>query len=594
MPTVPELFESVVARAGEAPAVVSDDHVMTYAALNARANRLARLLVERGVGPDRTVAVALPKGGELLAVLLAVLKAGGAYLPLDPRYPAPRLAHMVRDARPVLLVRSREVSLAPAVPLPEVVVDEPGTARATAARSADDLTDTCRREPLRPGHLMYVIYTSGSTGTPKGVAVTHAGVADLVAAQAASIAPRPGDRVLQWASLSFDAAFWDWSAALLSGATLVTARPEDLLPGPPLHATLRRFGITHAVLPPVALAETDPEGVLTDGTVMSTGDSCSQALVAKWAPGRRMFNGYGPTEITVGATFAGPLAPGDEVTIGRPWQGNRVHVLGGLLRPVPEGHDGELYLAGNGLARGYLNRPALTATRFVPDPAGPPGARMYRSGDRGRRRADGELVFAGRGDDQVKVRGFRVELGEVEARLAEHPAVGVVAAVVLGDDLARARLAACVSPLDGFEVSADELRAHAAKTLPDHMVPSAFHTLARLPVTVNGKIDRAAVCELLASLPAGRAPVADSDDGDPVERRLCALVGDVLQVPEPKPGDNFFALGGQSLLATRLAGRIRDELGVRVPMRTVFEADTLRALAHAVRHSCEPPVGGPR
>ncbi|MFZ3561274.1 non-ribosomal peptide synthetase [Streptomyces sp. BH055] len=595
MPTVPELFESVVSRVGDAPAVVCDESVVTYAALNAHANRLARLLVERGVGPDSTVAVALPKGGELMAVLLAVLKAGGAYLPLDLRYPNRRLAHMVRDARPALLVRSRGVSLEAGVPIPELVMDEPDIARATASYPNDDLTDTCRRAPLRPEHLMYVIYTSGSTGTPKGVAVTHAGVADVVAAQAASIAPRPGDRVLQWASLSFDAAFWDWSAALLSGATLVMARADDLLPGQPLHDTLRRYAVTHAVLPPVALSVTEPEGVLLGGTVMSTGDACSQALVAKWAPGRRMFNGYGPTETTVGATLAGPLVPSDEVTIGMPWSGNSVYVLNEHLRAVPNGRDGELYLAGNGLARGYLNRPALTATRFVPNPAGLPGSRMYRSGDRGYRRADGELVFSGRDDDQVKVRGFRVELGEVEARLAEHPAVGVVAAVVVGDDLADARLAACVSPLDGFEVSSDELRAHAAKTLPDHMVPSSLHTVAQLPVTVNGKIDRPAVRKLVVSLSGeSRAAATGADNEGSVEHRLYAMVGEILGAPKPRPEDNFFVLGGQSMLATRLAGRIRDELGVTVPMREVFEADTLFDLACAVQRLYGAPFDGHR
>ncbi|HEX8866684.1 MAG TPA: AMP-binding protein, partial [Lentzea sp.] len=231
MPTIPELFESVVDRAGDAPAVLFGDRVVTYAELNARANRLARVLTGRGVGPDTAVAVALPKSDELLVVLLAVLKAGGAYLPLDPRYPAKRLAHMVEDARPVLLVRSAQVSLDLAALVPELVVDDPAAVRETEAQPGHDLTDTCRNAPLLPQHLMYVIYTSGSTGTPKGVAVTHTGVVDVVAAQAASIAPQPGDRVLQWASISFDAAFWDWSAALLSGAALVMAPAEELLPG---------------------------------------------------------------------------------------------------------------------------------------------------------------------------------------------------------------------------------------------------------------------------------------------------------------------------------------------------------------------------
>ncbi|KXK61860.1 peptide synthetase [Micromonospora rosaria] len=583
MPTVPELFESVVARAGDDPAVIFGARVVTYAELNARANRLARALVERGVGADTTVAVAMPKCDELMVVLLAVLKAGGAYLPLDPQYPARRLAHMVDDARPVLLVRSAGVSLDLGAPVAELVVDDPDAVRDIGSRRGDDLTDGCRAAPLDPRHLMYVIYTSGSTGTPKGVAVTHQGVADIVAAQSASIAPGPGDRVLQWASISFDAAFWDWSAALLSGAALVVAPAEELLPGEPLRATLRRHAVTHAVLPPVALSVTDPDGVLVGGTLMSTGDACTPALVARWSPGRRMFNGYGPTETTVGSTIAGPVTVADEITIGTPWSGNSVYVLDERLRPVPDGRDGELYLAGNGVARGYLNRPGLTADRFVPDPFGPPGSRMYRSGDRGHRRADGQVVFSSRGDGQVKVRGFRVELGEVEARLAAHPAVDVAAVVVVGD-LAGARLAAYVSTVDGVEVPAAELRAHSAQTLPEHMVPSSVRVLRRLPVTANGKIDRTALRDLAASA-AYRAGERGGEASASVERRLCAMVGELLAVPEVGPGDNFFTLGGHSVLATRLAGRIRDEWGVTLPMRTVFEKGTLAELASAVREA---------
>ncbi|WP_329791961.1 non-ribosomal peptide synthetase [Lentzea sp. DG1S-22] len=580
------MFESIAVRAGDDPAVVYGNRVTTYAELNTRANRLARVLVERGVAPDTAVAVSMPKSDELIVVLLAVLKAGGAYLPLDPQYPAKRLAHMVQDTRPLFLIRSETVVPDLGVPVAELVVDAPETVRDIARHAGHDLTDTCRRAPLLPEHLMYVIYTSGSTGTPKGVAVTHTGVADIVAAQAATIAPRPGDRVLQWASISFDAAFWDWSAALLSGATLVMAPSDELLPGPPLHETLHRHAITHAVLPPVALSATDQEGVLVGGTVMSTGDACTRALVEKWSPGRRMYNGYGPTETTVGSTIAGPVTTSDEITIGTPWQGNTVQIRDERLRLVDDGADGELYLAGNGLARGYLNMPGLTATRFVPDPSGPPGARMYRSGDRGHRRDDGQLVFSGRGDGQVKIRGFRVELGEVEACLTAHPAVDVAAAVVVGD-LESARLTAFVSILDGAQISGAELRAHAAQTLPDHMVPSSVHLLTELPVTANGKIDREALRKLArsAARPDERPETGEAGATTLVERTLCYLVKDILSVPEAKPSDNFFDLGGHSVLATRLAGRLRDELGVVVPMRAMFETSTLSELASVVRAS---------
>ncbi|XTZ13621.1 non-ribosomal peptide synthetase [Micromonospora echinospora] len=587
MPTVPELFESVAARMGDAPALIFGDRVVTYAELDTRANRLAHLLAGRGVGPDRIVAVAMPKSDDLMVVLLAVLKAGGAYLPLDPGYPAPRLTHMLTDARPVLVVRSAAVA-PPEGTAGELVVDHHDVVRELREQPGHRLLDTCRNAPLRPSNLMYVIYTSGSTGVPKGVAVTHAGVADIVAAQAATIAPRPGDRVLQWASISFDAAFWDWSAALLSGATLVLAPAEDLLPGPPLHQTLRRHHVTHAVLPPVALSATEQRGVLVDGTVMSTGDACTASLVAKWSPGRRMFNGYGPTETTVGSTVAGPVTAGEQITIGTPWQGNSVHVLDQWLRAAPSG--GELYLSGNGLARGYLGRPGLTATRFVADPFGLPGSRLYRSGDYGHRRADGELVFEGRADDQVKIRGFRVELGEVETCLATHPAVDVAAAVVVGD-LDHATMVGCVCPVGGRAVAAAELRAHVAQTLPEHMVPSLVLVLDQLPVTTNGKIDRAVLRELARPAPArGERPSAAAGDV-PLERKLCALVAEILAVAEAGPDDNFFDLGGHSVLATKLAARLRDELGVAVPMRAVLEAATLSDLAVVLqRESADPPA----
>jgi amino acid adenylation domain-containing protein len=588
MHTVPELFESVVARAGDHPALVFGDRVITYHELNARANRLAHLLVARGVGPDTVVAVAMPKCDELFVVLLAVLKAGGAYLPLDPQYPAKRLTYMVEDTRPLLLVRRADVSLDLAVPLSELVVDDTEVVRATASQPDHDLTDRCRNAALDPRHLMYVIYTSGSTGSPKGVAVTHTGVADIVAAQAATIASRPGDRVLQWASISFDAAFWDWSAALLSGATLVVAPAEELLPGQPLHDALRRYKVTHAVLPPVALSETDADGVLCGGTVMSTGDVCTRALMAKWSPGRRMFNGYGPTETTVGSTIAGPITTSDDITIGTPWSGNSVYVLDERLRPTAVGVDGELYLAGNGLARGYLNRPGLTATRFVANPFGPPGSRMYRSGDRGHRRDDGELMFSGREDDQVKIRGFRVELGEIEARLADHPSVDVAAVVVVGV-LADARLVAFVSTVDGAALSGTDLRAHAAETLPEHMVPAVVHVLPRLPVTANGKIDRAALrTHAESALHRDRAAGTANDEAASVEQRLCAMVSEILSLPHAAPEDNFFKLGGHSMLAIQLTRRLRDEWGITVPMRAVFEADTLSDFASVVRALREP------
>ena len=588
----PELFEQAVTRTPDAVAVVHGDSRLTYAGLNHRANRLARRLIALGVGPDTLVAVALPRSVDLVTALVAILKAGGGYLPLDPAYPADRLARMTADAAPVLLVRAARTGVrAPGVP--ELVLDDPGTRAACERESAGDIRPEERLSPLTSDHLLYVIFTSGSTGTPKGVAVTHQGVPDLVATQRARFGVRPGERVLQWASVSFDAAFWDLSLALLSGATLVLADAEEVLPGRQLTDLMIRHDITHAVLPPAVLSLTDSTSVLKGGTIMSTGEACTPALVRAWALGRRMFNGYGPTEVTVGATISGPLATTDDVTIGVPWTGGRVYVLDERLRPVPDGEEGELYLAGSGLARGYLNRSGLTATRFLPDPFGPPGSRMYRSGDRGSLRADGELLFAGRSDGQVKLRGIRIELGEVEARLTDHPGVEVAAAVVDGS-LADAVLVAYVQlrpgaavdggAVDGAAVGGAALRRHVAEALPAAMVPASVVVVDAVPLTTNGKIDRQALRDRPR---AAAAPHTGTvlREGGPTEQALCRLVAELLSIPAVGPEDNLFELGGNSLVAAKLAIRIRDELGAGVPMRTVLQARTLRELAEAVRSS---------
>ncbi|MFJ2768456.1 non-ribosomal peptide synthetase [Streptomyces sp. NPDC087300] len=597
--TVPELFEAIVARESDAPALVFKDRTLGYRELNARANRLARRLVAHGVGPDTLVALSLPRSDGLVVAVLAVLKAGGAYLPLDPNYPAPRLTRMVEDARPVLMLRTPEVP-SPAPGIPELVLEAPefvpvGAGPGAAAGPGDeaDLTDADRLAPLTPDHLMYVIYTSGSTGVPKGVAVPHAGVADMVATQADVIGPGPGDRVLQWASISFDAAFWDLTLALLSGATLVMAEADDILPGQPLRDTLLRHDVTHAVLPPVALSVTDSEGVLVGGTVMSTGDACTETLVREWSAGRRMFNGYGPTEVTVGATVAGPVTDADEVSIGTPWTGNRVYVLDERLREVPEGEEGELYLAGSGQARGYLGRPGVTATRFVPDVAGPPGARMYRSGDRGRRRPDGELVFTGRADNQVKVRGFRIELGEIETRLAQHPDVSLAAVLVEGG-LADARVIAYVTAPASPALTGQDLRRFLAAQVPEHMVPSAVLVLDGFPTTSNGKIDRSALRDAVPRPEEPRTSVATLSGGEvaPDEQRLLDLVGEILDVTDVRLDDNFFELGGQSILAASLARRIRRTFEASIPMRSIFEARTLGELARTVRETRVPDLVG--
>lgn len=567
----------MVARFPAAPAVIFEDTTLSYAELDARANQLARRLIAMGVGPDSVVAVAVPRSDDLIVVLLAVLKSGGAYLPLDPTYPADRLTYMIDDAKPALLVRASSLE-SPAGALAEYVVDDPGSEAACAMEAATIVSDDERLAPLSTSHLMYVIYTSGSTGSPKGVAVTHAGTADMITTHAQRIHVGPGSRVLQWASISFDAAFWDITLALLSGATLVITTSDDVLPGDPLRGTLLKYKITHATLPPVALSVTDAEGLMLGGTVMSTGDACTPTLVRKWAPGRRMFNGYGPTEVTVGSTLSGPIEEGDEITIGTAWTGERIYVLDDRLEEVPDGEEGELYLAGPGLARGYLNRPGITATRFVPDPAGAPGSLMYRSGDRGSRRSDGELLFVGRADTQVKVRGFRVELGEVEAAMAKHPAVGIAVAAVEGG-LEDARIVGYVSTTAGSEITAAELRRHVGQSLPDYMVPSTVTLLDQLPTTSNGKIDRTALRARSAAVaPAAEQPVS-WQEGTPYDEVLCLMIAEILSVPSVTADQNFFEIGGHSVLAVKLAGRIQRELGATVPMRSIFQATSIAELA---------------
>lgn len=595
MNTVSELFESVVTESGDAPAVVFGESVLDYAELNARANRLARRLIAAGVGPDALVAVAVERSARLVVAVLAVLKAGGAYLPLDPDYPAERLTHMVVDARPVLLLRTDGVTSLH-LDVPELVLDDPSFEALCERERGDDIAAGERTAPLVPAHLMYVIYTSGSTGVPKGVAVSHTGVTDLVSTQVRLYGVGRGDRILQWASFSFDAWFWDFTLALLNGATLVMAEQHALMPGETLRETMLTYSIDHAVLPPVALGITDSEGLLVGGTITSTGDVCTRALAEEWSKGRRLYNAYGPTEVTVGASIGGPVkGVQDEVTVGTPWDGGVVHVLDERLRECPDGQEGELFLAGSGVVRGYLNRPGLTASRFVADPYGPPGSRMYRSGDRGRHEADGELYFTGRIDNQVKMRGFRVELGEIETRLESHPAVEIVVAVVGGQDAATEHIVVYVRTSARHEVTEGQLRAWARDALPEHMVPTHVVVLDRFPTLPNGKIDRKELAERAVRAPAGHHgtpphPVPAADEGGAgeaasYEEALCRMVGEILQVPEVTPKDNFFDLGGHSMLAAKLAGRMRKELGVTVPMRSMFEAQSLAELAQVMERA---------
>ncbi|GIG90332.1 amino acid adenylation domain-containing protein [Plantactinospora endophytica] len=581
--TLPALFEQRVRTTPDAVAVVDDDESVTFAELNRRANRWAHRLLAQGIGPEQVVAVAARRGVHLPTALLAVAKAGAAYLPLDPAYPADRLAALLADAAPACLLSTTAVAAELAVPagLPVLAMDAVDVEPAPE----HDPTDADRSAPLTTAQAAYRIYTSGSTGRPKGVVVSHHGLAALVAGQARVFRVRPGDRVLQFAALGFDATVSEFWVTLVSGATLVLTATDRMLPGQPLAELIADRGVTSVTLPPTALAAMPPDALPPGGTLVVAGEACPPALVSRWAPDRRMINAYGPTENTVCATMSDPLPDGELPPIGRPIDGTRVYLLDQRLALTPLEGIGELYLAGDGLARGYAGRPGLTAERFVADPYGPPGARMYRTGDRARRRSDGNLEYLGRTDTQVKIRGFRIEPGEIEAALGEHPAVAQAIVVAGADHEGQPRLVGYVVLRSGGD--APDLRAYLADRLPDHMVPAAVVVLPAMPITPNGKVDTRALPDPELDGAAGGRPPRN-----PREEILCEIFAELLGVARVGIDDNFFDLGGHSLLATKLIGRIRAILDAEVPVKRLFDAPTVAGLAEVLdeREGRRPPV----
>ncbi|HEX7312963.1 MAG TPA: amino acid adenylation domain-containing protein [Pyrinomonadaceae bacterium] len=581
-----QLFEQQAARTPDAVAVVFGQERLTYGELNARANRLAHHLRALGVGPDVIVGLMLNRSTEMLVALLGILKAGGAYLPLDPAYPVERLRLMLDDARArILLTQSELVARLPEQRVRPVLLDSEDE-RQLIERHAED-------NPASINHadnLAYVMYTSGSTGGPKGVAMTHRPLVSLLRWQLGDASRPRAPRTLQFTSLSFDVSFQEIFLSWSAGATLVLTDEETRRDAARLWRTLVGERVERLFLPFVALqnlaeaAEPDEAAPASLREVITAGEQLKitrpLASLLQRLEGCVLENQYGPMESHVVTSHRLSGSPGEwELLppIGRPVTNSRVYVLDARLRPVPTGVIGELHIGGDVLARGYLNRPALTAEKFIPDPfSTTPGARLYRTGDRARFRADGVLEFLGRADDQVKVRGFRVELGEVEAALSSHPSVRECAVLLYDDGTGNRRLTAYATPQKGASPTAGELRAHLRERLPEHMVPTGFVLLDEMPLTPSGKVNRKA-------LPApDESALADertrTSPRSPIEEALTGMWKEILGVERVGLEDNFFELGGHSLLATQLVSRVRKTFRVEVPVRQIFAEPTVSRL----------------
>ncbi|MBD2741503.1 non-ribosomal peptide synthetase [Coleofasciculus sp. FACHB-1120] len=609
-----QLFEAQVEQTPDAIALIFENQQLTYRELNIRANQLAHYLQQLGIVPDVLVGICIDRSVDMIVGLLGILKAGGAYLPLDPTYPQERLSFMLEDAQvSILLTHSHLASL-----LKTCWGDrQDGLSVVCLDTDLDAISHHPQHKPtssITSENLAYIIYTSGSTGKPKGVLVQHRGLSNLAEAQREVFNVQPSDRILQFASLSFDASIFEIVMALRSGATLYLAKKESLLPGQPLIKLLRENAITHATLPPTVLALL-PEKLPALQTIICAGESCSQDIVKRWAVGRKFFNAYGPTEATVWATIAEISYDSQKPSIGRPIANTKIYILDAHLQPVPIGITGELYISGDGLAQGYLNRPDLTIERFIPNPfkkaklgiqneeeirnnsffsplwKGGRGDHLYKTGDLARYQPDGNIEFLGRLDDQVKIRGFRIELGEIEAILTQHPTVReavVIATEMSGDK----RLIAYIVPAQNFNPTIIKLRDFIKKKLPEYMVPSAFVVIESLPLTPNGKVDR-------RNLPApgnSTSQILDKvyiEPRNPTESTLAKIWAEVLNIKRVSIHDNFFDLGGNSLLSITLIEQIHKQFERELPLSTLFLSPTIEGLANTLSPDTDPPFWSP-
>ncbi|HEY9694287.1 MAG TPA: amino acid adenylation domain-containing protein [Oculatellaceae cyanobacterium] len=593
----PQLFEQQVEKTPNAIALVFENQQLTYRELNNQANQIAHYLQKLGVVPEVIVGICLERSLEMIIGLLGILKAGGAYLPLDPNYPHERLKFMIEDANLSFLITHSSLT-----PLKKGGWGDRQQISIVCLDKKQNLfTKYSQNNPnntIFPENLAYVIYTSGSTGKPKGVLIQHQGLCNLIEAQIEIFKLQPSNRILQFASLNFDASIFEIVMALRNGATLYLAKKEVLLPGKELIKLLRDRKITHATLPPAVLSVLPQAELPTLQTIICAGEACSQDIIKYWATGRRFFNAYGVTEATVWSTVAEIKNDSEKLTIGQSILNNETYILDTYLQPVPIGISGELYLGGEGIARGYLNRPDLTAEKFIPHPfSNKQGARIYKTGDLARYLQDGNIEYLGRIDHQVKIRGFRIELGEIETLLRQHPEVGEVVAIAT-EDTTNKRIVAYIIPNTQILQSSftklskplnsdqeklwgyisKELRQFLKEKLPEYMIPSAFIMLDTLPLTPNGKLDR-------RKLPTPQNFNHSFNDKNFVlprtatEVTLAKIWTEILNLERVSIHDNFFDLGGNSLLAIRLLNQIQAQFQRELPLPTLFLNPTIAEIA---------------
>lgn len=579
--TVHELFAEQARKSPERRALQFGDESWNYQELNERANRLAHLLRAQGIGPEKKVGILLPRSLDLIAAVLAVLKAGGAYVPCDPSLPRQRLAFILEDSGAVLLLtRQDHLDKLPSQSPPAICID----------MSDDQFSRQPATDPERetsPDHLAYVIYTSGSTGRPKGVALEHRGLANLILAL---VEPRhfdltADDRMLQFSSIGFDASVPEIFGPLCVGATVCLITSGEMLPGPGLLAALHRYQITNIILPPSVLAQLPADELPHLRTLIVAGERCTQEIVDRWGRGRRFINAYGPTECTVCTSMAECRPHNEDCSIGVPIDNVCAYVLDEHLQLTPVGVPGELCIGGEGLARGYLNLPELTQARFIPDPfASNPSARLYKTGDRCRWRSDGKLEYLDRIDDQVKVNGHRIELGEVETALARHPQVRQCAVTIRETNFGERDLVGYIVCTNGITPPACELRGFLEQSLPGYMLPSAYVTLDSLPTNVNHKVDRSALPEPSVERPELERPFAPPRTR--LEQELAEIWSEVLGISPVGIHDDFFALGGASMKSLRIVAKMQQTVlqtdAKWMTPELLFEHPTIAELAERI------------